>query len=368
MKTTQLSATLAVAIALLLITLLPPVWAEQADGFFQVSVKTKHGWRSAGRLTFDKDLREQYVRLGRLAATDPVRLRLTHRGDTAAHIDAIRLDDAVAETVAGALEESAVEKLAAADLDVADASGRTLELTFDRPRGQPLLALTARIEPRRLSKTPFRFPAENLRKPMSTASAFYEYELGSRPGSLATDGELAGEALGDPFFVEFCKAGSGHPSTYAYGWVKDDGAALYVAIDLAGDNTMDGDEDYAAVYAVTPSGLRRFEQSVPRQEWGKPGFSYTDAVAYQHKVYEFRIPLAELGLDGNGGERTVQLAFEAYGTLAPQPAVPVGGETRPLLAGAPAWLRPTLAGVATALILATSWALVRRRREPELKD
>ena len=46
------------------------------------------------------------------------------------------------------------------------------------------------------------------------------------------------------------------------------------------DNTMDGGKDYAKVYVNTPEGLRMFKASVPEQRWGRPGFTYTERVAY----------------------------------------------------------------------------------------
>jgi len=198
----------------------------------------------------------------------------------------------------------------------------------------------------------------------TTSSAFYKYELGTRPGALTLDGELVEDDLGKPFFAEFCKPTTGHPSTYNYGWVLDDGENLYVVIDFSGDNTFDGSVDYSAVYAATSSGLRRFELSVPDQTWGVPGFTYTDAEVYQHKVYEYRIPFSELGLSSPRKGHALELAFEAYGTTAiePTPSEPVGGQTVPFSIALPHWLRPTLATIGGAVIVITTTALLRRRK------
>jgi hypothetical protein len=87
-------------------------------------------------------------------------------------------------------------------------------------------------------------------------------------------------------------------------------------IDFTPDNTMDGDKDYATVYVKTEEGLKEFKVSVPETRWGKAEFSYTDKVPYQHKVYEFTIPIEELGIDEIKKETELQLAFSAYGTAA----------------------------------------------------
>jgi hypothetical protein len=375
MKTAYLKALLATAVLLLLLTLLPAVWAGESPGYYQVSVLTDLGWWNVGRFVYNQDLSEQLVGLPRLPLADPVRVRVTHEGDTAAHIDALRLGDQMPLAVDGAAEPSglALKKLAAHDYDLIDAKGRTLDFTFQSDSAVTYLALVARIEPEVISDVPFRFPLENVGKEMTTSSAFYLYELGSRSGSLTMDGELAGENLGKPFFVEFARAGSGHPSTNTYGWVRDDGEFLFVAIDLVGDNTLDGDKDYSAVYAVTPTGLHRFELSVPNQTWGKPGFTYTAAEAYQHKVYEYRIPFEDLHLNVGTSNTVIQLAFEAYGTVSPEPptptrdtdptAGPVGGQTISSTSVPARSVTLGLAAVSCAVIIITTAALFRRRRQ-----
>jgi len=362
MKTLHLRALLVAAVLLLVLTLLPPVWAGGAPGYYQVSVLTDLGWWNAGRLVYGQDLIEHHLGLPRLPLADPVRVRVTHKGDTATHIDTVRLGDQVPAAVDGAVEphDIALKKLADHDYDLIDAKGRTLEFAFAPDPEATYLALVARIEPKVISDIPFRFPLENVGTEMTTSSAFYKYELGTRPGALTLDGELVDEDLGEPFFKEFSESGTGHPSTDTYGYVMDDGEHLHVAIDFAGDNTMDGDKDYTAVYAVTPSGLRRFEASVPNQTWGTPGFTYTDAAVYQHKVYEYRIPFADLGIHRTPNHHTLSLAFEAYGTDAVDPEEPVGGRTTPF--SLPRWLRPALATISGAVIVITTTALLRRRK------
>lgn len=120
-----------------------------------------------------------------------------------------------------------------------------------------------------------------------------------------------------PFFKEYSVTGTGHPSGFTYGWVRNDTQSLYVTIDFTPDDTMDGDKDYARVYVKTERGIRDFKVSVPETKWGRPDFTYTDKVAYQHKVYDFAIPLEEIGVKDLDTQRELLLAFAAYGTAGP---------------------------------------------------
>ncbi len=279
-----------------------------------------------GELAYDKYLTEGQLDLAYAALSGPIWVRISHTGYTAAHIDAILLNGVAPAQVYNAAEETelALKKLATRDYDVIDAQGKSLVFSFNQTDVSKsskvfpvILSLTARIEPKRITEIPFQFPLTNLFQTMSSGSAFYSYVWDSQPGHLTIDGDLTGEQLGQPFFVEFSKTGTGHPSDYTYGWVRNDADALYVAIDFVPDNTMDGDKDYAKVYVNTPAGLRQFKASVPEQRWGQPGFVYTPRVAYQHKVYEFTIPLSELGLTDLTLDDKIELAFAAYGTAAP---------------------------------------------------
>ncbi|MBW2624308.1 MAG: hypothetical protein JRD68_15475, partial [Deltaproteobacteria bacterium] len=87
--------------------------------------------------------------------------------------------------------------------------------------------------------------------------------------------------------------------------------------DFTGDNTRDGNKDYAKVYVKTEAGLKEFKISEDETRWGTPSFTYTDKVAYQHKVYNFKIPLKELGVTKDKKIKDLELAFAAYGTDSP---------------------------------------------------
>ncbi len=295
---------------------LPPPGKSVAQGEYIVSVWKDHGWVEAGRLPFDPWYRTRELDLAAFSPLGtPAQIRIEQRGGGAAHVDAIILGGVAPSKVTGSNEPLALRKLSRQDFDVADAFGKTLEVSFPAGKSRRL-SITARIVGTEVSKTPFQFPLKNMYKPMTADSAFYPYRLKpTGPGRLA-----AGRALlrRVPFFKEFCRSGSGHPSGYAYGWVENDRDDLYVRIDFSGDNTRDGDADYTKVYVKTGSGVREFKQSEGSTRWGVPSFTYTDKVPYQHKVYDFTIPLKEIGLaTAEGPGSTLLLAFAAYGTLAP---------------------------------------------------
>lgn len=291
------------------------------NGELTVEVFHAGAWHPVGNPPYDQFLAERQLDLPALPLTGQVQVRITHAGDTAAHVDAALIDGHAPSGVGGTAEDAALalNKLAACDYDVIDVQGRTVVLTFDLQDPATALALTARIEPERIIKIPFQFPPENLYQEMSASSSFYTYILDSQPGALQIDGDLGDEGLTTAFFQEFCRTGTGHPSGDTYGWVRNDDRNLYVALDFVPDNTVDGDADYAKVYVNTPDGLRVFRVSVPEQQWGVPGFTYTGRAVYQHKTYEFKIPLAEIGLaDPRPGDE-IALAFAAYGTSGATP-------------------------------------------------
>ena len=131
---------------------------------------------------------------------------------------------------------------------------------------------------------------------------------------MTIDGHLDEVSDQMPFFREYSRSVTGHPSDYTHGWVWNDDENLYVTMDFTPDNTMDGEKDYAKVYISTKTGIKEYKVSVPETRWGAPGFSYTNMVGYQHKVYEFKIPLAEITEESLRGYDAVLLAFSAYGT------------------------------------------------------
>ncbi len=268
------------------------------NGEYTVQVHRNGSWARAGSISCDRFFRTQQIDLPlHSLKNEPLRIRIVQSGGGAAHLDAVLLGGWPPVRVDGRTGFM-VGKLSRTDMDVIDSYGRTLEIEFPAGSTGPL-TICGRVESLHISREPFLFPLVNLATEISAHSAFYTYH----PETIAG---------GDAFFKEFAHAGSGHPSGYTYGYLTEDNKNLYITLDFTADNTRDGDKDYASVYVRTSGGCKEFKVSEANNEWGRVSFTYTDKVEYQHKVYDFVIPLSDLPR-----ERPLQLAFAAYGTATP---------------------------------------------------
>ena len=273
-------------------------------GTFTVFVHTKDGWKEAGSLTFDRFYREKTIDIrSYVSKSGQAQIRLVQKDGAAAHIDSVLLGGNPPVEVSGGAE--GLKKLSCNDFDVIDAYKKSIDMTFSLPKENRILTLTARVESTSINKVPFQFPLDNLYRPMNERAVFYTYKFSAHADKK------------QPFFKEYSLSGSGHPSGYTYGWVSNDDKNLYVRIDFTPDNTMDGPKDYAKIYVKTTSRVREFKVSVPETKWGNADFTYTDKVPYQHKVYEFEIPLREIGITDASKADELKLAFAAYGTASP---------------------------------------------------
>ena len=280
-----------------------PIEKMQPNGKYIVYVEKEGTWQEVGSINFDMYFRERQIDLtSSISDKRTIEVRLVQQGGGAAHIDSVSLGDK--SPIEVRTIENGFKKLSEKDFDVIEASNKSIEITFPMSRGNKILKLAARVESDTISKVPFQFPLANLYREMSPASKFYTYEMGT-------------QGTGSPLFREYSLTGSGHPSGYTYGWVRHDKENLYVKIDFTPDNTMDGDKDYAAVYVQTKAGIKEFKVSMKEKIWGTPIFTYTDKVNYQHKVYDFAIPLKEIGIKDAKNADEINLAFAAYGTAAP---------------------------------------------------
>ncbi|MDO8915760.1 MAG: lamin tail domain-containing protein, partial [Coriobacteriia bacterium] len=272
--------------------------AVTSNGVFTVEVPAGDGWVAVGTAAFGLQYTTQVVSLpGEYDA-----VRLVHSGGTAAQLDVVALEGNTPGKVLGSRDPLAVAKLAARDDDVTDAFGRALVLEF--PKGGSVLEIVARVQGDLSGAFPFEFPVANTFSAVTPGSSFYACDLAALPAVVDTGAE--------PLVKEPTAPGTGHPSGLMYVWTASDGTSLQVTMDFTSDNTMDGDEDFAAVHVKTDQGLKTFRISEVDRTWGDVAFTYTDKVRYQHKVYEFRIPLAELGSTPGA----VGVAFTAYGTAA----------------------------------------------------
>ena len=291
----------------------PAIEKMKTNGKYIIYVMKEGEWREAGKLVFDEFYREREMDLsGYLTGDEKVRVKLVQKGGEAAHIDSVFLGDKPPVEVKDIAD--GLKKLSKKDFDVVDAFGKSIEVLFNKDVKAKTLKLTARVEGINRG-LPFQFPISNMNRKMDTNAHFYTYKLNSTKGTISLDGKLdeVGERV-PPFFKEYSLAGTGHPSGFTYGWVWNDTENLHVYIDFTPDDTMDGDKDYTKVYVNTPNGVKEFKVSEAETKWGKSGFTYTDKVDYQHKVYNFKIPLKEFMGAQKEGKDKVLLAFSAYGT------------------------------------------------------
>lgn len=284
------------------------------NGEMVVSVWVDGQWKEVGSLCYDRFMREEQLELDTIFSEQSIMLKIVKKGGGAAHLDSVLLGGDKPLRVGG--DAFLLKKLSAKDNDVINVDEAGIVVDFAPGAPGRMLSLTARVEGLVISKEPFKFPAANNYRDINSHSAFYSYTLGSSVKTLTIDGK-PNEADGlSPLFKEYCIPGSGHPEGYTYGWVMNDSEYLYAVVDFTPDNTMDGDKDYSKLFVKTDNGVKEFKVSVPETSWGSPAFIYTDRVAYQHKVYEFKVPLSELGIDGFTQESKLSIAFSAYGTAA----------------------------------------------------
>ncbi len=284
-------------------------WASlKINGGYEVQVLDGDEWINAGEIKFTAHYKTCEIPLP-VNTEESVHVRLLPSNQNLAHFDLLDLNGQAPVTVKG-FSKAETQLLNNSDYDVVNIQG-AVEAVFNSVHNNPVLRLRARVDPDEFFGLPVQYPEVNLGKAPQGFNEFAVYQLGSNYGSLKIDGNLNKEDLGKPFFTTMVKPCTGHPSGYTYGWVKDDGKNLYVAIDFTPDNTYDGDADYVSVHIRDNQGIKTFRSSVPEQTWGTPGFTYTPFVPYRHKTYEFEIPLAEIENDGN-----IDLAFELYGTVA----------------------------------------------------
>ncbi|MDF2948462.1 MAG: metallophosphoesterase [Sedimentibacter sp.] len=282
------------------------------NGKYVISVKEGDDWNEIGALNFGKFQSTETINLGNFNGES---IKLSRDGGGAAYLDAVLLDGLPA-VKANNYDETLLNKLTKEDLDIIPISEEGVVLEFENGGENSILTVVARIENVNISKEPLQFPAENNYKSTNNIGNFYTYEINSNLKTVIVDGMLDEVESMEPFVSEYRVPDSGHPAGYIYFWVMNDDENLYVTMDTTPDNTFDGDKDYAKVYVNTDKGIKEFRVSVPETNWGKSGFTYTDKVNYEHKIYEFAIPLSEI--DALKDDK-IGIAFVAYGTMSYDP-------------------------------------------------
>jgi len=148
------------------------------NGFFEVYLKGAKGWNLAGRIGFDKYLREKTLQLGDNASAIPrIDVKIVQTGGQAAHIDAVLLNGRPPVYATENDSPVNIKKISQADFDVIDGYGKAFELSFSDTNAAGTVSIIARVEGERISDIPFHFPLSNLYHKITPMSDFYSYDF-----------------------------------------------------------------------------------------------------------------------------------------------------------------------------------------------
>lgn len=134
------------------------------------------------------------------------------------------------------------------------------------------------------------------------AGKYYNYEPGSKRGIIEYDGTISPkDELGKPSFKEYVETVQGGKKEPLMVWVRDDGSNLYVVLEVVGDTSVNDVDDKTILYVRGAGPLKSFVAGHGGGAYGTMGTAYTASSDLEHRVYEFRIPFAELPpLDAKG--------------------------------------------------------------------
>jgi uncharacterized repeat protein (TIGR01451 family) len=240
--------------------------------------------------------------------TGDLTLRLVQHGHDAAYVDYVALkkaDTVLTPATAVNLNTGADirYKIVKQEYDVCDAWNSTLELRWENVPADTTLVMRAMEEDLGAGHgSPLYYPL--LREGRTLAYTPVN------DGGIIVDGSL--EESKEPAFSVFWRPDTPHPDGYTYGWLHAYDLYLYAAVEVTGDNTPD-EEDWGALFIMVNGKLQEFRVSPADTTWGHSGFQYTTAVPYEHRVYEFKIPLSEI--NARIGDE-LHYGFGAYGTFA----------------------------------------------------
>ncbi|MFC2024720.1 hypothetical protein ACFLTJ_04035, partial [Chloroflexota bacterium] len=240
-----------------------------------------------------------------------LRVRLTQHGHDGAFVDYLALERgtatfAPASAINVGSNSSVLTKVMSPEYDVCDAWNSTLEVIWENAPDNATLVMRAMEEDFGEGHgVPLYYPCIQKGETLS-------YTL-VNDASICVDGLLQESA--EPDFTVFWQPDSPHPDGYTYGWLHSDAHFLYAAVEVTADNTLD-EEDWGALYLIVNGEMREFRVTDDQEQWGVSGFQYTSSVIYEHRVYEFQIPLNEV--DANIGDQ-IRYGFGCYGTVAVRP-------------------------------------------------
>ena len=301
----------AVLVVTLIIGATPPVLADQDsnEGSFSVYVFKDGEWQLQGVLHFP-DYETLQIQLSNY--TGQLKLRLVQEGHDAAYIDQVivrKYGIPYLPTSAVNIDNNTdvLTKILYPEYDVCNGWDSTLEIVWDNVPQNVILVMRAMDQDLGEGHgTPMYYP--------------WPYEHCTLSHLLVNDGGIIVDGLlqepREPDFSVFWQPYSPHPDGYTYGWIYCDNEFLYAAVEVTADNTPDA-EDWGALYITVDGKQKEFRVSED-QTWGVRGFQYTSSVPYEHRIYEFKIPLSAINAVV-GSE--IRYIFGAYGTVVSYPLI-----------------------------------------------
>lgn len=299
-----------VVLVTLVVGVTPIVSVDQDGdkGSFEILVFEYGNWQLQGELSFS-DYETLQLPLGNDAGQ--LTMRLVQHGHDTAYVDYVALQRNSAtysptRAVNVNSNVNVLNKIISPEYDVCDAWDSMLEMVWDNVPADTTLVMRAMEEDLGLGHgAPLYYPdihrGETLRHTLVN------------DGGIATDGVL--EETTGPEFSVFWQPDSPHPDGHTYGWLHCDEDYLYAAVEVTADNTPD-EEDWGAFYVMVSGELQEFRISSDDSLWGTSGFQYTTSVIYEHRIYEFQIPLGEI--NAHIGDR-IDYGFGCYGTVTVHP-------------------------------------------------
>ena len=286
----------------------PPVLADQYsnEGSFSAYVFKDGEWQLQGILHFSN---YETLQMQLSNNTGQLKLRLVQEGHDAAYIDQVIVRKyGIPYLPASAVNidnnTDVLTKILYPEYDVCNGWDSTLEIVWDNAPENAILVMRAMEQDLGEGHgSPMYYPWPFKHR---TLSHLLVNDVG-----ITVDGLL--QEPREPDFSVFWQPYSPHPAGYTYGWIYCDNEFLYAAVEVTADNTPDA-EDWGALYIIVDGKQKEFRISED-QTWGVRKFQYTSSVPYEHRIYEFKIPLSAINAVV-GSE--IQYIFGAYGTVVVQ--------------------------------------------------
>lgn len=263
---------------------------DDNDRTFYIYTKTSSGWMKRAQQPFPVNPETiEFDMSGYLPDVDgEYKVRIEHSGEFSAHVDMVALGGMSPESAILDGGKDIKDKIAADDNDVVDASNKSFTAIFGKTN-ELVLSLKAREETAlslEINK-PFLLPG--------IGEQYFSHRLGEQT------------ALKNMLYPS-----SGHPYGYIYTNVSNDEENLYLSMDITPDNTEDSGLDKGDFVEIHIKGIdKSFKVTDTDETYGTLGFTYTDKVAYEHKVAEVTIPLSEINVQRGD---LIEFKISEYGT------------------------------------------------------